>query len=60
MNSAQGFLTGYSTAEVLCAKLISWARARARFPVRGLSWAGLSPLLFNLFPFLFLPGLGNL
>jgi hypothetical protein len=46
------------TTGVLCAK--SPARARARLPVRGLVWAGLSPLLFNLFPFLFLPGLGDL
>jgi hypothetical protein len=37
------------------------ARARGRvFPVGGLTRAGLSPLLFNLFPFLFLADLGNL
>jgi hypothetical protein len=40
----------------LCAKMPT----RARFPVRGSAWAGLSPLLFIPFLFLFLPGLGNL
>jgi hypothetical protein len=35
-------------------------RARARFPVRGPARAGLSPLLFIPFLFLFLPVLGNL
>jgi hypothetical protein len=40
----------------LCAK----PPARARFPIRGPARAGLSPLLFIPFLFLFLPGLGNL
>jgi hypothetical protein len=41
---------------VLCVKLPT----RARFPIRGPTRAGLSLLLFIPFPFLFLPGLGNL
>jgi hypothetical protein len=42
------------------AQIVQRGRARARFSVRGLAWAGFSPSLFIIFPFLFLPGLGNL
>jgi hypothetical protein len=60
MNSAQGFLTSYSNSRgPLCKVASAGARGRV-FPVRGLAWAGLNPLLFNLFPFPFLPSLGNL
>jgi hypothetical protein len=34
-------------------------RARARFPIRGPTWAGFSTSLFIIVPF-FLPDLGNL
>jgi hypothetical protein len=50
----------FQIAKVLCAKSLARARAWARFPVGGLSWANLSLLLFIVFLFLFLSGLGNL
>jgi hypothetical protein len=60
MNNAQGFLTSYSNSRGPLCKVAS-AGARGRVSsVDGLTWAGLSPLLFNLFPFSFLLGLGNL
>jgi hypothetical protein len=48
-------------SEGLCANVKETVNSGQGFsPVYGLSWAGLSPLLLNLFPFLFLPDLGNL
>jgi hypothetical protein len=47
-------------ARGLCAKMTPRARARARFPVHGPIRAGLSPLLFILSLFLFLPDLEKL
>jgi hypothetical protein len=44
-------------------KVLKTASASAReraFPIGGMARAGLSPSLFMLLPFLFLPGLGNL
>jgi hypothetical protein len=58
MNSVQGFLISYSKGRgPLCNLNITGARAR--FPVHGPAQAGLGPLLFILFLFLFLPDLGN-
>jgi hypothetical protein len=56
VNSGKDSLRVVKIAKVLWAK----SPARARFPVHGLAWADLSPSLFILFPFLFLPGLENL
>jgi hypothetical protein len=55
-NSAQGPSLVIQTTEGLGAKL---SRRRARLPVHGLIWASFGPILFMLFPFLFLPGLEN-
>jgi hypothetical protein len=55
MNSAKGSLPVIQIPKGLYAN----CPTRARFPVHGPARAGLSPLLFILFPFLFLPGLGN-
>jgi hypothetical protein len=56
-NSARDSLQDIQKAEVLCAKSLERARISS---VNGLAWAGLSPSLLIIFPFLFLPGLGNL
>jgi hypothetical protein len=59
-NSATDSLRVFQIARVLCANLATRARARARFACRGPTRARLSPLLFMLSLFLFLPDLGNL
>jgi hypothetical protein len=60
VNSDQGFLTGYLNSQGPLHKMnIAGMRMRVLHgcgPVR----AGFSPSLFIVFPFLFLPGLGNL
>jgi hypothetical protein len=43
-----------------CAKTPTRAHARAHFPVRGLTRASFSPVLFIIFLLPFLPDLGNL
>jgi hypothetical protein len=58
-NSAMTSLRVSQLARVLCANQAKQARARARFPYRGPARARLSPLLFMLSFFLFLPDLGN-
>jgi hypothetical protein len=53
VNRGQGFFIGYLKDRGPFRKVdIAGARTGAFPPVCGLSWAGLSPLLFNLFPFL--------
>jgi hypothetical protein len=60
MNSAKGTLPIIQILEGLYANCPTRAHAWARFPVHGPARAGLSPLLFIPFLFLFLPELGNL
>jgi hypothetical protein len=57
-NSAKDSLRVFQIATGLCAK----TPTRARFPIRGPTRAGLRPLLFIpfLFLFIFLPDVGNL
>jgi hypothetical protein len=55
---ARGSLPVIRTTGVPVQKARAGARGRVS-PVRGPARAGLSPLLFILFLFLFLPGLGN-
>jgi hypothetical protein len=54
-NSATDSLRVFQIGRVLCANLAT----RARFACRGPARARLSPLLFMLCLFLFLPDLGN-
>jgi hypothetical protein len=58
-NSGKDSLRVFQIARVLCANLTPRAPVGARFPRRGLTWAGFNPLLFIFFPFLFLPDLEN-
>jgi hypothetical protein len=58
VNSAEDSLRVFQTARGLYAKWIPRARA-VRFAGRGPTWTELSPLLFILSLFLFLPGLGK-
>jgi hypothetical protein len=59
-NSANDSLRVIQTARVLCVNTPTQACVRARLPGDGSGWVRLSPVLFLLFPFLFLPGLENL
>jgi hypothetical protein len=52
-NIAKDSLRVFQIAKVLCAKSPARARARARFPVGGLTWADLIPSLFIIFLFSF-------
>jgi hypothetical protein len=56
MNREEDSLTVFRIVGVLCAILL----ARACLPGDGPDWVRLSPVLFLLFLFLFVPGLGNL
>jgi hypothetical protein len=58
-NSAMASFRVFQLSRVLYANLAKRARARARFACRGPARARLSPLLFMLSLFLFLPDLGN-
>jgi hypothetical protein len=60
MNREEDYLMVFRIVGVLCAISPAQARERACFHVRGPVRAGLSPLLFIPFLFLFLTGLGNL
>jgi hypothetical protein len=57
MNSVAASLPVIQKVEGLCARWPTWARAGAGFPCW---WAGFSPILFLLFPFLFSTKLGHL
>jgi hypothetical protein len=57
MNREEDSLMVFRIVRVLCA--ISPEQARAHLPRDGPNWVRLSPLLFLLFLFLFLLGLGN-
>jgi hypothetical protein len=57
MNREDDSLTVFRIVGVL--RAISPAWARARLPGDGPGWFRLSLVLFLLFPFLFLSGLGN-
>jgi hypothetical protein len=52
-NSAKATLRAFQMARVLCANLATQARAWARLPVQGPTWAGFSPLLFIFSLFFF-------
>ena len=53
-NSAKDSLRVFQIVRAHCANLAKQVHARARFPERGPTWAGFSPILFIIFPFLFL------
>jgi hypothetical protein len=59
VNSVRDSLRVFQMTRDLCAKWTPRARALARSACRGLAQVRLSPLLFILFLFLFLPDLGN-
>jgi hypothetical protein len=59
-NSARDSFLVINFTGVRCTMSPAQKRARARFPVRGLAWAGSSPSLFIPFLFLFADRLGNL
>jgi hypothetical protein len=56
MNREEDSLMVFRIVRVLCAISL----ARMRFSGDGPDWVRLSPVLFLLFPFIFLPGLENL
>jgi hypothetical protein len=56
-NNGKDYLLVFQTVRGLCAKITPQARASARFPGRGPTWAGFNPLLFIFFPFSFSPRL---
>jgi hypothetical protein len=58
-NSREDSLRVFQTTRDLCAKWTLWARVRVRSACRGPARVRLSPLLFILFLFLFLPDLEN-
>jgi hypothetical protein len=57
-NGVASSLLVFQIAEGPCAKLPTQARARV-LPGRGPVRAGMSPVLFNVFPFLFVDRLRN-
>jgi hypothetical protein len=59
VNSAEDSLRVFQITRVPCVNLAMRGRAWARFACRGPARVRLSPLLFMLFLFLFLPDLGN-